>query len=139
MVWWRSAGVWTCALSFVHLATTGVFYADSARSVLDVGVLAALDRDPELAALRGVGFWYVTAGLLLGGIGVAVARHEHAEGRPPRGFAALMAGIGLWGVLLTPASGFWLFFAIAALAGRNRARSRTSGAQASTSDTGLPT
>lgn len=114
--WWRSAGVWTCALAAVHVAATPLVYGDSVRSVLDAGVLGALDRDPALADVRGASFYFLTAGVMLGALGVGVARHERREGTAPAGFAAFMAVTGLGGVLITPASGFWAFFPIAALA-----------------------
>ncbi len=117
----RSSGFWTLLLAGLHVAMTPVFHGDSVTSVLDAGVLGALDKDPSLAALRGVGFWYVTAGLYLGLVGTIVMRAERRGESAPRGFAWAMAATGVWGALLTPASGFWLFLPIAWLAWRNTA------------------
>lgn len=122
MVIWSSSGAWTAVLAVAHIATTGAFYGESVRSTFDGGVLGAVDADPALASLRGVAFWYVTAGLVLGLLGLLVLAEERQRGAPPRGFAALMAVTGVWGVLLSPASGFWFFLPIAALAQRHRAR-----------------
>ncbi|KGN36243.1 DUF6463 family protein [Knoellia subterranea] len=120
---WQSSGAWTTALAVVHVAATTLFYGDSVRSIVDSGILFAVDADPALTTVRGAAFWYVTAGLLLGLVGLMVLAEERRTGRPPAGFAALMAVTGVWGILMTPLSGFWLFLPIAALARWNRSRS----------------
>jgi hypothetical protein len=117
----RCSGFWTSVLAVVHLATAPAFYGDSVRSSLDAGVLGAVDSDPDLATLRGAAFWYVTVGLFLGLIGWVVMVAERRGQGAPRGFAMVMAATGVWGVLLVPVSGFWLFFPIAWLAWRNTA------------------
>jgi hypothetical protein len=111
-------------LAGLHVATTSVFYGESVTSILDAGVLGAVDKDPSLAALRGAGFWYVTAGLYMGLVGVSVMRAERRGEGAPRGFAWAMGVTGVWGALLTPASGFWLFLPIAWLAWRNTVTAR---------------
>lgn len=117
----RCSGFWTLALAVVHVATASAFYGDSVRSIVDAGVLGAVDSDPGLATLRGAAFWYVTVGLFLGLIGwVVMVAERHGLGAP-RGFAVAMAATGVWGVLFSPVSGFWLFFPIAWLARRNTA------------------
>ncbi|MBC3193485.1 hypothetical protein H7X46_20700 [Pseudonocardia sp. C8] len=120
----RCAGFWTVVLAAVHVAATPVVYRDSARSIVDAGVLGALDADPAQATVRGAAFWYATAGLLLGLVGAGVTAAERRGDGVPRGFAPAMAATGLWGVLLTPVSGFWLFLPIAWLARRNTAAAR---------------
>ena len=121
----RCSGFWTSVLAVVHLATASAFYGDSVRSIVDAGVLGAVDSDPELATLRGAAFWYITVGLFLGLIGWVVMVAERRGQGAPRGFAVVMAVTGLWGVLLVPVSGFWLFFPIAWLAWRNTAPAQT--------------
>ncbi|WP_125777141.1 DUF6463 family protein [Antribacter gilvus] len=118
----RCSGFWTVLLAVVHVSTAPLFYADSLRSILEAGVLGALDKDPELATLRGAAFWYVTVGLFLGLVGVMVLRAERRGEGAPRGFAGALAATGVWGVVLTPASGFWLFLPLAWLAWRSTAR-----------------
>jgi hypothetical protein len=112
----RSAGLWAVVLGTVHVASVHAFHPESVRSVLDGGVVASVDAEPTLAERRGVGFWYVTSGLMTIGLGVVVRGHENVHGRPPAATASVLVGTGLWGVLLMPVSPFWLFLPIAWLA-----------------------
>ena len=102
-------------IGVVHVAATRAFYPESVRSIIQGGVIGAVEADPALTALRGVGFWYATAGLGVIALGLAVCHVERA-GRLRSDTAAVLAGIGAWGVSLVPKSGFWLFFPVAALA-----------------------
>ncbi|GAB2648591.1 DUF6463 family protein [Kribbella swartbergensis] len=114
----RCSGFWTVLLALIHVLTTSFFYGDSVRSILAGGVLGAVDEDPGLATLRGAAFWYLTSGLFLGLVGSMVLAAERRGDGAPRGFAWVMLVAGAWGVLLSPVSGFWLFFPIAWLARR---------------------
>ncbi|WP_324605891.1 DUF6463 family protein [Isoptericola variabilis] len=118
----RCSGFWTVVLAAVHVAATPVFYPESVRSILDARVLGAVDSDPAQATLRGVAFWYVTVGLVLGLVGSSVMAAERRGDGAPRGFATLMAATGLWGVVLSAVSGFWFSFPIAWLARRSSRR-----------------
>ncbi len=112
----RSAGLWTMVLGTVHVTSVHAFYPESVRSVLDAGVVASVDADPTLTERRGVGFWYVTSGLMVIGLGAIVRGHENAHGRPPAATAPVLVATGLWGALLMPVSPFWFFLPIAWLA-----------------------
>ncbi len=112
----RSAGLWTMVLGIVHVTSVHAFYPESVRSVMDGGVVASVDAEPMLTERRGVGFWYVTSGLMVIGLGAIVRGHENAYGRPPPATAPVLVATGLWGVLLMPVSPFWLFLPIAWLA-----------------------
>jgi hypothetical protein len=114
-------------IGIVHVAATPLIYPDSVASVLQGGVVAAVEADPELLPLRGLGFWYVTSGLGIVALGAAVADLERAHRLRPY-HAALLAAIGLWGVLLVPKSGFWLFPPLAVLAARPRDADGSTGA-----------
>jgi hypothetical protein len=113
-------------IGVLHVAATGAFYPESVRSIVQGRVLGAVEADPELAAVRGVGFWYATAGLGVIALGHAVGQVERA-GRLRIDTAAVLAGIGAWGVSLMPKSGFWLFFPVAALAAVRARASRVRG------------
>lgn len=112
----RSAGLWTIGLGVAHVASVHAFYPESVRSIMDGGVIASVDADPVLTERRSVGFWYVTSGLAVIGLGAIVRGHEKVHGRPPAATATVLVATGLWGVLLMPASPFWLFLPIAGLA-----------------------
>ena len=114
-----SSGFWAVVLSVVHVATTPVFYEQSVRSILDGGIIGALDADPRLSTLRGASFWYTTTGLVLGLFGLSTLRAERRGRGCPQGVALTMAVTGVWGALISPRSGFWFHLPIAYLARRN--------------------
>lgn len=119
-----SSGFWTVLLALVHVAMTPVFYPDSLRSIAEGGVLGSVDSDPTLATLRAAAFFYLTSGILLGLVGWMVMGAERRGQGAPGAYAIVLAVTGLWGVALSPLSGFWFFFALAWLAKRNAAPAR---------------
>lgn len=120
----QSAGVWTIALGLAHMATAGVFYRQSLVSIRDGGVAFSVEADPELSERRGVGFWYITSGLLVTGLGVIMRLGEKSQGQVPKGTVPVLVTCGLWGVLMIPRSPFWLLFAIACRATTTARRAR---------------
>ena len=99
----------------VHVALTPLIYPSSVDSIVQHGVIASVEADPELVPLRGLAFWYATSGLGVIALGTAMADLERRE-LLRRRHAAMLGVIGLWGTLLVPKSGFWLFLPLAALA-----------------------
>lgn len=91
------------------------------RSILAGGVLGAVDADPSQAALRGLAFWYSTAGIGLLALGWAITQIER-RGPVPRSLPLVLAGVGAWGLLFVPTSPFWVFPALAVLAQVRRRR-----------------
>jgi hypothetical protein len=119
----RHRGAALGLIGIVHVAATAAFYPDSVASVVQGGVVAAVEADPELVPLRGLAFWYVTSGLGVIALGVTVADLERRNLlRLHHG--ALLGAIGVWGVLFVPKSGFWLFLLLAALAAVRRGTAR---------------
>lgn len=113
-------------LAAVHLLTTPLFFREGVRSILEARVLFSVSKDPDAAASRSAAFWYATAGLLLAIVGALIRQTEGEHRVPPRWFASTLAGLGLWGVLLDPKGGFWLFFPIAFAARKRRIAARHS-------------
>lgn len=100
-------------------------YPDSLRSTLAAGVVGAVERDPALIPLRGVGFWYITTGIGWGLLGGVVRWYELRVGAPPKKLGWALAVTAAWGVALMPKSGFWALFVPAALVLRaNRSTGR---------------
>ena len=112
------------AVGAIHVAITPVVHGPSLRSVVDGGVVATIDAEPALAERRGVGFWYVTAGLAMIAYGITIAERERQEAPLPASLPLSMAAIGTWGVLMMPKSPFWVFGPLAALAAVRRGARR---------------
>jgi hypothetical protein len=110
-------------IAILHTAAAPGVYPDSLRSIWDGGVLDAVERDPSLIELRGLGFWYVTTGLAVGLLGGAARHLEHRPEGLPRWFGWGLLGLTAWGVALMPKSGFWAF-AIPALLALRQQRQR---------------
>ena len=113
------------ALTFVgivHILVTPLVVGDSVRSIIEGGVVAAVERDPATAVLRGLGFWYVTAGLAVIMLGALVIWIERTTGSVPTLLPWMLVGLTVWGVLLMPLSPFWAFLVIALLAFRKARR-----------------
>lgn len=99
----------------VHLATSPFLYGDEIRSILRGGVVGSVDADPAVQDLRSLGFWFLTAGVSLLVLGALVIRLEREHGVAPAVVGWLLLGLGVWGVLLVPASPFWVFVLLAVL------------------------
>jgi Family of unknown function (DUF6463) len=74
------------------------------------GVVGTIDLDPW----RGVVFWFLFFGFMALALAQLLHRMERAGHAIPRATAWSLAAIGLGGVLLMPASGFWMVLAVAA-------------------------
>jgi hypothetical protein len=109
-------------VGIVHVLITPVVVGDSVRSIIEGGVVAAVERDPAAAVLRGLGFWYVTAGLAMIMLGAMVIWIERTTATVPMLLPWMLVGLTVWGVLLMPVSPFWVFLLIAFLAFRKARR-----------------
>lgn len=110
------------AIAAVHVATAPVAYPASLRSTWDAGVVGAVDADPDLADLRGVGFWYVAAGVGVGLLGGVVRDGEVRTGEVPGWLGWSLLGLAAGGAALMPRSGFYAFAVPGLLAVRRRRR-----------------
>ena len=112
------------AVGAVHIAITPIVHGASVRSVVDGGVVAAIEAEPALAERRGVGFWYATAGLALVAYGVTIAERERQAAPLPVSLPVTLTALGTWGVVLMPKSPFWVFGPLAVLAAVRRRRAQ---------------
>jgi hypothetical protein len=116
----RLVGRLAMVVGGVHVVIAPVLFPESMRSILDGGVVNAVEADATLAQLRGLGFWYVTAGLGLLVTGAVVDDLERRDVPLPRAVALGLGGIGVWGVVLMPTSPFWAIIGLGLLAARAR-------------------
>lgn len=109
-------GIALTVFGVVHIALTPAFYDQSLRSIVDGGVAASVDADPDLVDIRSAGFWYVSAGLWVLILGVFVGWAERRIGSVPLFLGWLILGLAVWGIVLWPASGFWAVLLVALVA-----------------------
>lgn len=108
------------AVAAIHVALTPVLFRSSVRSVLDGGVIASIEADPDQAERRGLGFWFATTGFGLLAYGIAVTERERQPAPLPTSLPITLAALGTWGVVLMPKSPFWVFGPLAVLAAVRR-------------------
>lgn len=111
-------GLCLVVIGTVHVLVAPWVVGDPIDSLLSGGVIAAVDREPGLASLRALGFWYVTTGLALAMFGALVVSFERTTGRVPRSVAWSLVGVAVWGIVLIPASPFWVILLVSLLAFR---------------------
>jgi len=98
-------GRWLMAVAGIHTVAAGFWFAPTLAQLWADGLLDSVGQDP----MRGAVAWFILFGFMLFAFAVAVHELELlAPGRAqPRLAITLLLLVGL-GVLLMPASGFWL-------------------------------
>ena len=112
------------AVGAVHVGLTPVLYPNAVRGVLQAAVVNAIEPDPEQTATRSLGFWFATTGVGLMAFGWAVSVIERQARPLPRALPLVLLGIGTWGLVMMPASPFWVFPVLAVVAEVRRRSSR---------------
>lgn len=100
-------GLWLLAVAAVHTAFALVVFTAPLREIVRRGVFDSVGDDPMLGAV----VWFVLFGVVLALLGWAVLQIERAGALAgaslrPLGFGVL--ALTLLGIVLMPASGFWL-------------------------------
>lgn len=113
-------GRWLIGVSIIHtLFALAVFHRVLA-AIVRRGVFDTVGNDPMVGAV----VWFVLFGLALFIVGLAVSSLERASsGVLPKSLGWSLLALAVLGVVLMPASGFWLAFppAIAVLLRKPRA------------------
>jgi hypothetical protein len=113
-------GTWLSAIGAVHqlfglilaaglVPIPGVGTRNLLFEVVRGGVIGAIEPDP----MRSIFFWYFFFGILLLILGGVMHALEREGQRLPASLGWQLAGMGLAGAALIPASGFWLVFPVA--------------------------
>jgi hypothetical protein len=114
-------GRWLMVVSVIHTAFAVVFFNEVLVSIFQRGVFNTVGTDP----MTGVVVWFVLFGAMLFVCGLTVSELEKSlSGVLPRSIGWSLLILVLLGVMLMPASGFWLAFppAISILIGKPSAQ-----------------
>lgn len=114
-------GRWLIGVSIIHTVFAIVVFGNVLLSVIQRGVFNTVGADPMVGAV----VWFVLFGAVLFICGLAVSALERSmSGVLPKSLGWSLLGLSTLGVVLMPASGFWLAFppAIAVLARKSNVR-----------------
>lgn len=100
-------GLWLMAVAAVHTGFAVVEFMPQLADMARRGVWDSVGTDP----MRGAVAWFVLFGVVLALLGWAVILVERQPAQPAAPLRALGAGVlglAVLGIVLMPASGFWL-------------------------------
>jgi uncharacterized membrane protein len=103
----RWIGNWLLAVAALHTLVAILFFGKVFQSLLQLGVYDSIGRDP----MRAAAIWFLLFGFGVALLGMAVRALEQQQTFPAaRGLGIALFLLSLCGVILMPASGFWLAF-----------------------------
>lgn len=120
-------GRWLIAVSVIHTVFAIAVFGSDLASIIQRGVFDTVGNDPQANAV----VWFVLFGVILFICGLAVSALERSSSQPlPRSLGWSLLALVALGVILMPASGFWLVIppAVAILLRRPRMQSAAAGA-----------
>lgn len=105
---WHSTwkGMWLLAVAAVHTAFAAIVFLPQWQDIVRRGVFDSVGSDP----MRGAVVWFGLFGAALALLGWAIVLLERSP-TPPAALRPLGMGVlalALLGIVLMPASGFWL-------------------------------
>ncbi len=101
---WR--GHWLMTVAFIHTVFALVMFTDDYKSIFDNGVINSLASVQMHAAV-----WFFLFGQVFFIVGLLVRHYELAMGNKiPLSISINLLLLTVIGVVLMPASGFWLIF-----------------------------
>ena len=113
-------GRWLIGVAIIHTLFAVVAFGKVLLSVVQRGVFNTVGTDPMVGAV----VWFVLFGAVLFICGLAVSALERSSPNPlPKSLGWCLLALATLGVILMPASGFWLAFppAIGVLARKSTA------------------
>ncbi|MGH8075866.1 MAG: DUF6463 family protein [Lysobacter sp.] len=120
-------GRWLIGVSIVHTAFAVAVFSPVLLSIIRRGVFNTVGTDPMLGAVT----WFVLFGAVLFICGLAVSALEQTSAAPlPKSLGWSLFALAALGVVLMPASGFWLAFPPALAIVLRRPNVRPTAAQA---------
>jgi hypothetical protein len=105
MRYWK--GSWLMGVAVIHTGFSVAVFSKELREVAARGVVDSVGTDPMIGAV----VWFVLFGAVLFICGQAVAKLEQATlGELPKPLGWSLLALATLGVVLMPASGFWLAY-----------------------------
>ena len=100
-------GPWLMGVAVIHTGFAIAMFGGVLRGVVARGVFDSVGADPMVGAV----VWFVLFGVMVFVCGLAVAALDRATGGElPRPLGWSLLALASLGVVLMPASGFWLAF-----------------------------
>lgn len=99
----RWCGRWLIGVAAIHTLFAVVVFGDTLQLIAARGVFNSVGTDPTIGAVS----WFVLFGFCLGCLGLAIDVMERA-GQRSRAVGVCALLMVLLGIVLMPASGFWL-------------------------------
>lgn len=99
-----TVGTVLVVIGVLHLALTPFTYGQAWAEIGRAGVVDGIRTDASEAAL-----WYVGAGLGVLILGIVARWAQRRTGTVPWGLGWLLLALAVFGIVLIPTSGFWLF------------------------------
>ena len=101
----RWIGRWLIAVSAAHTLFAIFVFHSTLSSIIERGVFNTIGNDP----MTGAVVWFVLFGVVLFICGLAVSALEKSSPNPlPTSLGWSLLALSILGVVLMPASGFWL-------------------------------
>lgn len=103
----KCVGRWLIGVSAIHTVFAIAVFGSVLASIVERGVFNTVGADP----MTGAVVWFALFGAMLFVCGLAIAALEEASsGQIPRSIGWSLLVMAVVGVVLMPASGFWLVF-----------------------------
>lgn len=100
----NGVGIAVFVTGLIHLGFGVLAFPDPLREIVDAGLVRGIGGDVE----RNLAWWFLVAGGFLVVTGLTIRWAVRVAGRLPRSLGWGLVVISVLGVLLAPASGFWL-------------------------------
>lgn len=100
-------GPWMLAVAALHTLYAAVMFPDQLQEIARRGVFNSVQKDPAVGAV----VWFVLFGVLFALLGWAILlieRHAAVAPAPLRTLGIGLLALTVLGIVLMPASGFWL-------------------------------
>lgn len=100
----RWIGRTVIGVAVVHTLVGAVVFRETVLALVREGLIATISHQPD----RGAAFWFFYTGFALAVVGGWMDEREAEARRFPTYLVATLAALTGAGVLIMPASGFWL-------------------------------